>query len=80
MFVINSSGLKVKEEEVSEEEGEEDTQEDKVDEEGEDWEAEALDSSGKMVEGEGKEVVPGSDLQIINVLEFEVAPCHSHLF
>ncbi|KAG2567715.1 uncharacterized protein LOC120682188 isoform X2 [Panicum virgatum] len=70
--IVNVVDSDVKEEEVSEEEeGEEDTQEDKVDEEGEDWEAEALDSSGKMVEGEGKEVVPGSDLQIVNVLEFE---------
>jgi hypothetical protein len=51
--VSNSSGLKVKVEEVSEEEGEEDTQ--------------------------GKEVGPGSDLQIVNVMEFEVTPCHSHL-
>ena len=48
-----------------------------MDEEGEDWEVEAPDSSVKTYEGEGKEVGPGSELQIVNVIEFEVTPCHS---
>jgi hypothetical protein len=60
----------VKEEEVSEEqeEDEDDSQEEEVDEEDEEW----------KVEGEvDSEVGAGSDLQIVNTLEFEVTPCHS---
>ncbi|RCV34742.1 hypothetical protein SETIT_7G183300v2 [Setaria italica] len=61
--VVNVSDSEVKEEEVSEdEEDDEDSQEEEVDEEDEEWE----------VEGEDSEVGPGSDLQVVNILDFEI--------
>ncbi|CAN6229037.1 unnamed protein product [Urochloa humidicola] len=64
---LESSGVKVKEEEMSEEEGEDEDEdspeEEEDDEEDEEW----------KVEGEvDSEVGPGTDLQIVNAMEFEI--------